>query len=213
MANDNFDGGHHTMKIFKFAAILLLLSQSAFAYNSIINTGSITETGTYKIGSELQVLTDDPSGANVLVFVDLPTTSQSLDYRLKFGTGTTDVNFGFGAKWIPIPDLQNQPAIGAYFDIDWISDNSFDFISARVAPMLSKSFSWEYGVMTPYAAVPLGLRYYLEDFEDDLDVFVQLTFGAELNFEAYDKVTFFGEAGFDIDQAITYFSLALRYQM
>ncbi len=204
----------------QLAVIIFFYGHSAFAYNSIINTGNVTESGTYKLGSELQVLTDKPSGANVLIFIDLPTKSQSVDYRLKVGTGATDINLGVAAKWMPIPDLQNQPALGFIFDFDWISDQvgnaDFDYTTLRMSPLISKSFKWEYGVMTPYAAVPLGLRYLLDDAganQDEFDFFVQLTFGAELNFEAYENLTFFGEAGFDIEEAITYFSLAARYKM
>lgn len=177
----------------------------------------MTERGTYKLGSELQVLTDDPgqqSGANVLLFIDLPTKSPSLDYRFKFGSGETDMNLGIAAKWIPIPDLQNQPALGAIFDFDWISDEDFDFLTFRFAPLISKNFKWEYGSMSPYAALPIGGRYYLDETGgDDFDFFLQLTFGVELNFEAYENLSFFGEAGFDIDESITYFSLAARYKM
>jgi hypothetical protein len=190
---------------------------SAHAYNSIINNGTITESGTYKLGSELQVLTDTPtqeSGGNILLFIDLPTKSPSLDYRFKFGTGDTDMNLGVAAKWIPIPDLQNQPALGAIFDFDWISDNDFDYLTFRFAPLISKNFGWEYGSMTPYAALPIGGRYYLDNNGgNDFDLFLQLAFGVELNFAAYDNLSFFGEAGFDLDKSITYFSLAARYKM
>lgn len=174
----------------------------------------MTESGSYKLGSELQILTDDPgdnSGANILFFIDLPTSSSSIDYRFKFGTGATDINLGVAAKWVPIPDLQNQPAIGLLFDIDWINDEDFDFFTARIAPLISKNFRWEYGSMTPYAALPIGTYYFTEN--DKMEGFVQLSFGVELNFEAYQNLTFFGEAGFDIDRAITYFSLAARYKM
>lgn len=193
---------------------LIFNSTETFAYNSIINTGSVTEPGTYKLGSELQVLTDEPSGANILFYIDLPTRSQSIDYRFKFGTGATDINLGVAAKWIPIPDLQNQPAIGAIFDIDWINDEDLDFMTFRVAPLISKNFKWEYGGMTPYAALPLGGRQILSSTTGDkFDFFVQLSFGVELDFEAYQNLTFFGEAGFDIEESITYFSLSARYKM
>ena len=195
-------------------ALLVFGFNSAYAYNSIINNGNMTESGTYKLGSELQVLTDDPadnSGANILFFIDLPTKSSSLDYRFKFGTGNTDINLGVAAKWIPIPDLQNQPAIGVIFDVDWVNDNSYDFFTARVAPLISKNFRWEYGSMTPYAALPVGTYYLTEN--DKMEAFVQLAFGAEVNFEAYPDFGFFGEAGFDIDKSITYFSLAARFKM
>ncbi len=209
------------MTKFKLHSALALLVASSFlnlnyslAYNSIINTGSITEKGSYKLGSELQILTDEPSGGNILLFIDLPTNSQSLDYRFKFGTGATDINFGFAAKWIPVPDLQNQPALGAILDVDWISDNDFDFLTFRVAPLISKSFKWEYGAMIPYAAIPLGGRQILSSTTGDkFDFFAQLSFGVELDFEAYENLTFFGEAGFDIEESITYFSIAARYKM
>ncbi len=200
---------------YSFFAVLTILSfNSAHAYNSIINSGAVTESGSYKLGSELQILTDEPSGANLLLFIDLPTKSQSVDYRFKFGTGATDVNLGVAAKWIPIPDLQKQPALGFIFDFDWISDEDTDFLTFRVAPIISKDLKWEYGSMTPYAALPLGARQILKDTSGDkFDFTAQLTFGVEVNFEAYDDLTFFGEAGFDIEESITYFSFAARYKM
>ncbi len=109
------------------ALTLSLISSMAFGYNSIINTGNMTDPGTYKLGSELQFLTDDSSGANILLYLDLPTKSQSMDYRIKFGTGATDVNVNVAAKWIPVPDIQNQPALGLILDADWINEDDYNF--------------------------------------------------------------------------------------
>lgn len=198
----------------KLSFITLFFSfNPAHAFNSIINSGNLTEQGTYKLGSELQFITDKPfDGANILFYIDLPTKSPSLDYRFKFGTGETEINLGVAAKWVPVPDLQNQPALGFIFDVDWVSNDPVDFATVRAAPLISKNLKWEYGAMTPYAALPVGIRFD-DSAQDDLEFFVQLTFGVELDFEAYQNLTFFGEAGFDIDKAFNYFSFSARYKM
>lgn len=194
--------------------LFLLLPVKAMALNTVLDTGEIIEPGNYELGVQTQFLTDDPSGVNFAGHVYLPVNS-AWNLRFHAGTGSTDFNLGGGAKWIPIPDINQQPAIGGIMEIEWASDDNFDYLTARVAPLVSKMFRWEYGGMTPFAAVPVGLRYLIDRPEGAkrTDVFVQLALGVELDFEAFDNFSVIGEGGFDLKDSFTYFSVMGRFAL
>ncbi|MCO5113771.1 MAG: hypothetical protein M9899_06315 [Bdellovibrionaceae bacterium] len=190
--------------------LVLLLPVKSFALLTVLDTGEIIESGKYKLGIQLQGITDEPGGINFAGHVYLPINS-AWNLRLHAGTGQTEFNAGGGVKWIPIPDINHQPAIGAIMEVEWASDNNFDVLYTRFAPLISKSFRWEYGAMSPYAAIPIGIYYMLDADHDKTDIFLQLALGVELDLEAFDNFTIVGEGGFDLKDSFSYVSIMGRF--
>lgn len=193
-------------------SLLLLLPVKSFALLTVLDTGEIIESGNYELGVQIQGITDDPSGINFAGHVYLPVNS-SWNLRFHAGTGSTDFNLGGGAKWIPVPDINQQPAIGAIMEFEWASDSGFDVLYARIAPLISKAFRWEYGTMAPYTAIPVGIMHALDADSDKTDVFVQLALGVKLDFEAFDNFSVVGEGGFDLEKSFTYVSIMGRFAL
>lgn len=191
-------------------SLILLLPVKSFALLTVLDTGEIIESGNYKLGVQIQGVTDEPGGINFAGHVYLPISS-AWNLRFHAGTGQTEFNVGGGLKWIPIPDINQQPAIGAIMEIEWASDNNFDVLYARIAPLISKTFRWEYGAMSPYAAIPLGLYHMFDADSDKTDLFLQLALGVELDFEAFDNFSVVGEGGFDLKDSFSYVSLMGKF--
>ena len=192
-----------------WAFLFLGFFPKAYGSSSLISTGSkMIESGTYKLGVEFQTLTDRPTGINFLGFVDLPFPHPSMDYRIKVGVGKIS-SVGGLLKWVPIPDLLTQPALGGIFDIEWTNKDHLNTLNFRVAPLISKNFSWEHGSMTPYGAFPIGLKLILDDIEEDeIQSFIQMNLGLELSFNNLEGVYFIAESGFSIKDLRTYFSVS-----
>lgn len=191
-------------------SLLLLLPVKSFALLTVLDTGEIIESGKYKLGVQVQGVTDEPGGLNFSGHVYLPVSS-SWNLRFHAGTGHTEFNVGGGLKWIPVPDINHQPAIGAIMEIEWASDNNFDILFARVSPLISKTFRWEYGAMSPYAAIPIGIHHMFDADRNKTDMFLQLALGVELDFEAFDNFSVIGEGGFDLKDSFNYVSLMGRF--
>ena len=185
---------------------LTFFSLSAFAFYSTIDTGEIIEPGKYRILGEAQGITDNNSGLNVNGRVDWGLNEES-SIRGLVGVGTTDFHLGGFFKWVPIPDYSKQPAIGVLAGLVYAHHQSANELSLRVHPMVSKGFDVDFGKITPYGALPFGLR----SFQSRTDIPLQLAGGTELIFQEIRPWRFFAEVGFDLNKAFSYFSLAASY--
>ncbi len=61
-------------------------------------------------------------------------------------------------KWMPIPDLEGQPAIGVNLGIIYANDNNVRDLSFRAEPLVSKRLAIDQTVFTPYVALPVSVR-------------------------------------------------------
>lgn len=186
---------------------LWVLPSIGHAYYSTLTTGDLLERGNYEMNVETQFITDDDSGVNLVGRFD-SWLSEDSNLRAVLGFGTTDFQVGGFYKWVPYPDVEGQPAIGLMAGLLYASTEGLDDISVRVHPFVSKKFEIELGEITPYGALPFGIR----SMDGETDVPVQAVIGAELKTVNLEKIRFMGEIGFDINEAFTYVSLAASLQ-
>lgn len=185
------------------AALGMLVSGSAFAgYYSTLETGKLLADGHYRLGAETQFITEGDDGVNLAARLDGPINDE-WGWRAVAGFGTTDVYLGGFAKWVPIPDVDSQPAVGALLGVLYANYSDMSELSLRLHPFVSKAFDLEFGDLTPYAALPLGFR----TADGDTDFTSQVALGVEFKPEALEKIDFIAEIGFDIDNAFPYFSV------
>jgi len=191
--------------IFSFllaSLILVLFSTKALAYYSTIDTGELLPSDTYRAIIETQFVTDPSNGVNFVGRFDGAIDDET-GYRALLGFGETDFHFGGFVKWIPIPDLDNQPAIGVLAGVLYANDGSLDILSLRLHPLISKKFELEAGVLTPYASLPFGIQ----SIDGKTTLPLQLAVGSEYKPKQFEKLYFGGELGFDLAKSYTYFSL------
>ncbi|MGE3759324.1 MAG: hypothetical protein AB7H97_16290 [Pseudobdellovibrionaceae bacterium] len=197
-----------SIKIFSATALLLgtLVSLESQAYFSNVETAEVPPPGTYYLSVEPQVVFNtldqgSKTGLNLVGHFDAP-VSDSSSMRVLLGTGTTDFQTGFFFKWVPIPDIDNQPAIGFKFGALYARADDTTQLSARIYPIVSKKYDSSYGLLTPYASLPMGLT----NVEKKSYTPVTLALGSEWKPVDMKYVWFGAELGLDMKDAFSYIS-------
>lgn len=197
------------MRHILISLLTLLLSSPAWAaYYGVLDNGEVLESGKYKLTPDLQALTKN-GGMNLGVSADMG-FQEDFGLRALVGFGKTDVYGGAMVKWMPIPDLENQPAIGINVGIIYGKDEDLRDLSFRFEPLISKRITVDQTVITPYAALPVSVRVRNSDdplIEEETKMAFQLVIGSQLQIEAYKNLQFIGEIGLDLEQAPGYVSL------
>lgn len=185
---------------FLFFVCLLLMSRLSSAYIIMAESGELVEPGKSTLGFFPQFILSDGGAFNFVSFVDTGLT-ESTSLRLQLSAGDTDISGGGSFKWVPIPDYQNQPAIGLKLGAFLGREGDNNFSHFQVAPLLSKKQSTDYGLFIPYGAIQWSNLYISGENLRSLQLLAgteyvhddtNLKFGAELALEAKDASTYLG---------------------
>ena len=190
------------MKFAKYFVLGLFLSSTSHAYLSIAESAELLAPGTYQVGVEPQLLTNRGGGANFNVFLD-GTLDDSTSLRIAMGAGAVDFNAFVSAKWVPIPDVDNQPAMGVRLGAGIARDEEQNLLQLQVAPLVSKKFNTEYGLTVPYLAAPFT---FLNTKEENL-VASNLTIGSEYHNPDWPQAVLGAELGIELNKSYTYISI------
>lgn len=190
------------MNFAKYFVLGLFLCSSAQAYLSIAESGEMLPQGKYQVGVEPQFLTNKGGGANLNVFLDTA-ISESMSARIAMGAGAVDFNAFASVKYMPFPDVDNQPAMGIRVGAGLARDEDQNLLQLQVAPLVSKKFDTEYGLAVPYLAVPFT---FLNTKEENL-VASNLSIGSEFHYVDWNQVTVGAEAGVDLNKSYSYISI------
>jgi len=182
--------------------ILSLLSPSAFAYYSVWDTGEVLKEGHYETSLEGQFITAEGSGMNVTGRFDFPIQDDSSG-RVMLGAGAIDFHAGAFYKFIPYPDTEKQPAIGAIFGAIYARNEGENFLTLRIAPLVSKVFQLNFGEMVPYASLPIGLT----SRKGGTDVPINFAIGTDVKTDHFKHWRWRTEVGFNIDDSYSYVSI------
>lgn len=194
--------GFGFMNLVKCFVLGLFLTPSAHAYLSIAESGEILPAGKYQVGIEPQLFTNRDNGANVNVFFDA-NLRDDLSARVSMGAGAIDFNAFASVKWIPFPDVDNQPAMGLRGGIGMARNEDENFLEAQIAPLVSKKFDTIYGLTVPYLAVPFTFL----NTKDDSYVASNLAIGTEFHHTEWNQVTFGAELGLELNKSYSYISI------
>lgn len=184
-----------------------LWSPSSYAYFSVINTGELIAPSQYQISFEPQFVFQSYDGFNAIARFDMGLNEDS-NVRGILGVGAVDFEIGGFFKWIPFPDTESQPAIGAEVGgtiARFKSDTEYNF---RIHPLISKKFESEMGDVIPYGSIPLGIS--ARPGKTVLPI--QLVAGTEIRPLNTPKLSFFAEIGANVNEAFGYASAAITYR-
>lgn len=195
---------------FLILSTLLMLSTSAHAYYATMDTGKIIPTGKYRaiIGPQF-ITTGENDGTNVSARFDAG-VGESTTMRGLVGFGQDELFYaGLFGKYVPFPDTDSQPALGltggVTFGHEEVYGEKEEVLTLRVAPLISKDFETDIGVVTPYGALPISAA-----FVDGRTIYpVQFTGGAEFKPYNWENVSFMGEVGLKMNKAFSYVELAV----
>lgn len=183
-------------------------ASQAFAYYDVLDTGEVMAKGNYKITGATQVITSNGSGLNVEGSFDAGFQDE-FGVRALFGLGKTEYFLGGLFKWIPIPDIEGQPAIGFNAGIIYGQESTMRAMTVRFEPLVSKKFNLQSTTWTPYASLPFGIR---NENRDDgsagTNMAAQFVLGTQLEIQKWKKLQFMAEVGADLAKAFSHVSLA-----
>jgi len=196
------------MKMLTRFCILAILSftSAAWAHTEVLDTGEVMGPGKFKLTGGLQALTER-GGANATAIFDTG-IQQDWAVRALAGFGKTDYYGGALLKWMPIPDVENQPAIGFNAGITYAHWLDFKETTFRFEPLISKKFVIDGNTaITPYGSIPIGIRLRSADDADvssSTQTTLQFAAGGQLQVERWKNLQFIAELGLDLDHAESY---------
>jgi len=179
----------------------LLMSSSALAYLTISESTELPAANNYQVGFEPQFLTNEGGGTNVSGFFDAP-LSDSASTRLWLGAGIIDFTVGASLKYVPFPDVENQPGIGFRVGGFFARKSSENYLTLQLAPLFSKKVNTENGLFTPYAAVSVNVT----NTKERNYTGTQAVLGTEYKHPDIPKMFFGLEAGFNLKDSYSYIS-------
>jgi hypothetical protein len=185
---------------------MMLGSTNSFALLEVGESNEILPVGHYRVGSDLQFRVSDGSGTNLSGFFDYPINEES-SARALVGFGETNFYAGGSYKWVPYPDLETQPAVGVKVEGILGQKDSETLAHIRVAPIVSKRYTTEYGDFIPYGSLPVGVNTY----RSNSDVSVFAVGGTEFYKAELTKWSFGGEIGFKINKSFSYIAGYVTY--
>lgn len=188
----------------------IILSNSAQAYYSVLQTGEVLGKGEYQAMASPQVIFNQFSGLNFAGRLDTG-LAEGLSGRAVLGFGKVDFQLGGLVKWVPFPDLESQPAIGAEAGVILARIGGLNQYSLRIHPLISKRIETEIGDVTPYGALPLGLTVESGDRTESF-VPIQLVGGAELKPLNTKNWSFIAEVGLNVQRSFSFISGGVMYR-
>lgn len=180
---------------------IFLSSSTSLAYLTISETAELPPATYYQLGFEPQFLTNNGGGTNVSGFFDAPFSDSTVG-RLWLGAGIIDFTIGASFKYVPFPDVDNQPGIGFRAGGFFARKDSENLLTVQVAPIFSKKVDTDNGLFTPYAAVAFNFN----NTKDRNFTGTQFVFGSEYKTPEIPDMYFGLEAGFELNDAYSYFS-------
>lgn len=183
---------------------LFLATLPAKAYLTILESGEPVGVNEYHLGFAPQFVSGEASGTNA-VFVLRKGLDEGRDFSVQVGSGAVDLWTTLATRWIPIPDVDNQPAIGLRFDVTLVRETNASGGSFRVAPFISKRYRTDVADLEPYAYVPLGFSV----SEGKYDNMSNLVIGSQFRLEDLRPVYFYGETAFNMRNSVSYFTIGV----
>lgn len=171
----------------------------AEAYLTMSESTEIPKAADYQVGVEPQFLTDNGGGTNITGFFDAP-FNEATSSRLWLGAGTVDFNVGATMKYVPFPDIDNQPGIGFRAGGFFARRSTLNILTLQLATLFSKKVETNSGLWIPYAAVALDLT----NTKDRNFTGSQVMFGTEFKTSELPSMYFGAEVGLNLSETFSY---------
>ena len=191
------------MKKLILSLFTVAMSLSQASYLSIGESGEVLPADkNYQVGLAPQLITNNDSGGNIGAFLDAAWTD-SLSSRFTLGVGVVDFYTGASLKYIPFPDVAQQPALGVKASVWYAREETENITTVQIAPMMSKRFqTQEYGVFVPYTA--LGVSFY--ELAGDSKTGTQFFIGTDWKAPAFPEYNLSAEVAMDLEDSVSHFS-------
>ena len=183
-----------------------LFAPKALAAFAVLESGELLAPQKAELGISSQLLLSDGGGFN-LGAVSQFGLNESTNVRAEIGTGDTDFWAGASLKWIPIPDLDSQPAIGARLGLVTGRNNAENFLGFHGALLVSKKIDTTAGPAVPYAA----LQFLTIDNKTETRTGAQLVAGSEYLNPQWEQVKIVGELAMNVTKSFTSLNVLVAF--
>ncbi len=190
---------------------LCLTAPKAHAYYSTLDSGEMLDENQYQAMVSLQSIFNKYDGMNFTGRLDTG-IREDISIRGVLGFGKVDFHIGALAKWMPFPDTDQQPAIGAEAGVLLARIGSVTQYSLRVHPLISKKLELEIGDVIPYASLPTGVTIQTGSGADETFTPLQLVIGSELRPLELKDWSFFAELGLNLHKSFGYIAASAAYR-
>lgn len=196
-------------KLIGISILSLLVSTAAQAgYLSVGESGEILPAGFYNVGVEPQFVLNEGGGLNADAFIDMPYNDAS-SFRIQAGAGKVDFHVGGGIKYIPFPDVDNQPAMGLKASLWYARYQSNNILTAQVAPLLSRKVQTDQGLFIPYVAVPFNFN----SGTDNNKTGTQFTLGSEWHNPDWPQVILDADLALNMNNSFSTLTLSAAFPL
>lgn len=195
-------------QLFHFFVFVFLISVPHFAsaFLSISETGELTPQSEQRMGFTPQFLMTDGSGANFGIFAEAG-TSESTSTRVLLEGGDINFNAFASLKYVPFPDVDDQPALGVRIGLGLAREGSQNNLYAQVAPLASKMIDTQVGTFIPFASLPFDFN----STKEENFVSNRFVVGTEYRHPEETSMHFGGEIGFEMNRSFSYVSLYFTF--
>lgn len=177
----------HVLLAFAFSSLLM----AADVPGGMTRSASIFSVGSYQLVVS-PAFTIAPGGAYLSAEMRHQ-TNEDFGVGFGFGAGEVGFNFGFNGVWHFLPDTGTQPAVALLGGMYMNRVLGWNYFTIKVAPMISKTFSMEWGMLTPYAALHFTPSFRLAEAENGFAM--KASMGTEFNFSQLSGIRFWTEVG------------------
>lgn len=192
----------------KLFIALIFLPITSQAYYTVFDTASTLENGTSKAGVEAQYILNKIAGAQFIGHYSYG-LAKGREVQISLGAGTVNMELAAFYKYVPIPDLKDQPGIGGSIGIVYANKDGAYALSALFRPFISKQFFIDSkSYVTPYLAIPIGVA--MGSTASTLPT--QFVFGAEWQPD-FMTARIVGEMGFEVNSSFSYYSAGLSFPL
>ena len=182
------------------------ISMHAQAYYTFLDNGDILSDGQVEAAGGVQIGGGDLDGSNILGHLDLPYNNES-NMRIGIGAGETDYFASFLFKYSPIPDVDQQPALGVVAGATVATDEGDALVALHLKLFGSKIFETEIGRLNAYSAISASFLTYDGETSNP----GHLIFGSEWKKEASSQHAISAEVGLDVVDAFGYIAAVYTF--
>lgn len=192
------------LRLVTLVILIPILSLPSWSYLTILESGEPLTNKEVHLGFAPQFMSGDFKGSNG-VFALRTGLDEGRDFSVQLGGG--DVHFWstLATRWTPIPDYDDQPAIGLRIDVTLARVSDVTTGSLRLAPFASKRFRTDVGHVEPYTYLPIGLTVQNGRY-DNLSSFV---IGSQFGIEELRPMFLYGEIAINIKNSVSYFTVGI----
>ena len=181
---------------------LIISPLPSLAYLGTIDSGVLVPVNQYRLILEPQL-----SPYNLAAHFDAG-ISDSSQLRISLGAGESATHLDFSVKYIPYPDVDNQPAIGYKIGTLFASEKgNTSSLAFRFTPIISKTYEIDKNHLTPYLALPLGVSIQKSTSKTPS----HFVLGAEFSPPSTPDMQFGAEIGANLRDSFSYVSAFISF--